>query len=331
MKVRVTTAGRLHLGFMDLNGDLGRLYGSIGVYLKSPQTQLYIEDHNELLIIEKDDNLKKRISVFIKTFAGHLGIKPKVNISVTKRIPEHKGLGSGTQLGLSLGTALAKIYNIDEKTYNIADIAGRGLRSGIGITAFERGGLIIDGGKKRIISGKISPEPPRAIMRYSFPSEWYFVLVIPEKKVGLSGEQEKEAMGYVSPSRRISEEICRLVMMQLLPALVEKDIEKFGDAVSEIDIKTGTFFKPVQGGIYSERLSYGIIRHMLASGASGAGQSSWGPTIYGLAHRDNAVLLAERMKDFIHSKKINGEIIITQARNRGAKVEVIDDIVGVGE
>ena len=160
-------------------------------------------------------------------------------------------------------------------------------------------------------------------MRYAFPSSWHFVLVIPEKKVGLSGEQEKEAMGYVSPSRRISEEICRLTMMQLLPALVDEDLEKFGDAVSEIDIRTGTFFKPVQGGIYSEKSSYSIIRHMIDSGAAGAGQSSWGPAVYGLAHENEAPLLADKMRDFLERKNITGDVIITQARNRGAKIEII--------
>ncbi len=175
-----------------------------------------------------------------------------------------------------------------------------------------------------MVSGKKHcNEPPSTLLRYNFPASWHFVLVIPDKKVGLSGEQEKEAMGYVSPSRKISEEICRIVMMQLLPALVEEDIEKFGDAVSEIDIRTGTFFKPVQGGIYSEKSSYAIIRQMIESGAAGAGQSSWGPAVYGLVHKNEAARLSERMKDFLERKKITGDVIITQARNRGAKITIV--------
>ncbi|MGD9159951.1 MAG: hypothetical protein PVG39_16165 [Desulfobacteraceae bacterium] len=323
MKVKVTTSGRLHLGFMDLNGDLGRLYGSIGVSLKAPQTQLTIEDHKNLSISGNDDHLKNRISSFTKAFSSRFKIKPKVRIELTRHIPEHKGLGSGSQLGLALITGLSKICNISKSLYELAAVADRGLRSGIGITSFEKGGFIIDGGKKRISDKKISAEPPKALLRYNFPLSWHFVLVIPEKKVGLSGKQEKEAMGYLSPSRKISEEICRMVMMQLLPSLIEEDIEKFGKAVSEIDIKTGTFFKPVQGGIYSEKSSYDIIRQMIESGAAGAGQSSWGPAVYGLAHKNDVPQLAEEMKDFMKRKKINGDVITTQARNRGAKVDII--------
>jgi beta-ribofuranosylaminobenzene 5'-phosphate synthase len=323
MKVKVTTSARLHLGFMDLNGDLGRLYGSIGVTVKAPMTQLTIQDHEELVIGEMDDQLKKRISSFLKAFSTHFKTTPRGIIQLEKYIPEHKGLGSGSQLGLALATALTKICNITENNHALARIAGRGLRSGIGITAFEKGGFIIDAGKKMDDGKRSCDEPPRAVMRYNFPSSWHFVLVIPEKKIGLSGEQEKEAMGYVSPSRKISEEICRLVMMQMLPALVEEDIEKFGDAVSEIDIRTGTFFKPVQGGIYSEKSSYGIIRHMIDSGAAGAGQSSWGPAVYGLAHENEVKLLAAKMKDFLERKNIAGDVIITKARNRGARIEII--------
>ena len=60
MKVKVTTSARLHLGFMDLNGDLGRLYGSIGVTVKAPKTQLTIEEHEELIIGEMDDQFKEK-------------------------------------------------------------------------------------------------------------------------------------------------------------------------------------------------------------------------------------------------------------------------------
>lgn len=323
MKVKVTTSARLHLGFLDLNGDLGRLYGSIGVTIKAPITQLTIEDHDDLVIGDMDDQSKKRISFFLKAFSEYFNTSPRGIINLEKHIPEHKGLGSGSQLGLALATALTKICNISENNHALARIAGRGLRSGIGITSFEKGGFIIDGGKRMVSGKKQCADPPKAIMRYNFPASWHFVVVIPDKKVGLSGEQEKEAMGYVSPSRRISEEICRLTIMQLLPALIDEDLEKFGDAVSEIDIRTGTFFKPVQGGIYSEKSSYSIIRHMIDSGAAGAGQSSWGPAVYGLAHKNEAPMLADKMRGFLEKKNITGDVIITQARNRGAKIEII--------
>ena len=40
--VTVTVPARLHLGFLDLNGGLGRRFGSIGVAISGPRTSITI-------------------------------------------------------------------------------------------------------------------------------------------------------------------------------------------------------------------------------------------------------------------------------------------------
>ncbi|TAL78081.1 MAG: GHMP kinase, partial [Beijerinckiaceae bacterium] len=40
--VRVETSARLHLGFLDLNGGAGRKFGSLGLALDGPVTELTI-------------------------------------------------------------------------------------------------------------------------------------------------------------------------------------------------------------------------------------------------------------------------------------------------
>lgn len=324
MKVSIRATGRLHLGFMDLNGELGILYGSIGISLSNPMTEISVKTHSHLSIQEPDKGRKRKIFDLVKAFSNHYQIEPNVTIRVLKNIPEHKGLGSGTQLALSISTALALIYGIKADAHDLSMIMGRGMRSGIGVTSFERGGLTIDSGKKRQKDGVVIAETPRAVIRYDFPEDWNFVIVIPEEKEGLSGKQEKEAMRFVSPSKQISEEICRLVMMKLLPSLVEKDIEEFGSALTDIDRKTGIFFEPVQGGIYGEKMSYGIIDHMLASGGYGAGQSSWGPAVYGLTLKRESDYVANCMKAFLERHKVKGSVIISSGRNLGADVEILE-------
>src|SRR3546814_14422204 len=39
-RVEVSVPARLHLGFVDLNGGLGRRFGSLGIALDTPQTRL---------------------------------------------------------------------------------------------------------------------------------------------------------------------------------------------------------------------------------------------------------------------------------------------------
>ena len=320
MKVRIAASSRLHLGFMDLNGSLGRLYGSIGVALSKPRTEIAVKTNSHLIIQNVSGDRKRKIFNFVKAFSIYHGIDPNVTIRVDKSIPEHKGLGSGTQLALSISAALAHIYDIQTDAHDLSVITGRGMRSGIGIWSFEHGGLIVDSGKMRRKDGSFDARPPKAVVRYDFPAEWKFVIVVPEEKHGLSGEQEKKAIEFVHPSKKLSEEICRLVMMKFLPALIEKDIEEFGSALSEIDRRTGLFFVPVQGGIYSEKLSYKIIDHLLVSGAYGAGQSSWGPAVYGLTLKSESEDVANCMTEFLERNKIKGNVFIASGLNRGAEV-----------
>jgi beta-RFAP synthase len=324
MMVRVTAPSRLHLGFMDLNGDLGRVYGSIGVALSNPRTEIAVETGNCLCVITKDEKVKRKTLDIVAMFAKHYAIEPNVTIRVIRSIPEHKGFGSGTQLSVAVATALSHIFSIKARTYDLARVMDRGARSSIGIWSFEHGGLIIDSGKKRLLNGATLAELPKAILRYDFPDEWQFVIVVPREKQGLSGEQEKKAIGFLHPSKKISEEICRLVMMKLMPSFIDRDIDNFGDALSQIDVKTGQFFEPVQGGIYSENLSYKLIDELLVSGARGAGQSSWGPAVYGLTLKWESTYLAERMQNYLNRHQIPGDVIIASGRNTGATVEIAE-------
>ena len=41
--VTVTVPARLHLGFLDLNGGLGRRFGSMGLAISGPRTRLTID------------------------------------------------------------------------------------------------------------------------------------------------------------------------------------------------------------------------------------------------------------------------------------------------
>ena len=323
MKVRIAASSRLHLGFMDLNGSLGRLYGSIGVALSEPRTEITVTTSSHLNIQNVSSEREQKIIKLVRAFSKYYQIDPNVTIQVIRSIPEHKGFGSGTQMALCISYALAHIYCIKAEPYQISVIMDRGMRSSIGLWSFEHGGIIVDSGKSKLPDGSIDARPPSVLARYDFPAEWQFVVVVPEEKKGLSGEQEKKAIGFVDPSKEISEEICRLVLMKFLPSLIAKDIEAFGSSLSEIDRKTGQFFVPVQGGIYSEKQSHEIIDHLLISGAYGAGQSSWGPAVYGLTLKLESGSVANRMKTFLKKNKIKGKVFIASGHNRGADIEIV--------
>ena len=149
--VRVSAPARLHLGFLDLNGATGRRFGSIGMAIDSHQTIVeahYSESeasHDAPKHIQK--KLKQLIDAFFSVFSKQIPLPKKhCKLVVKKLIPEHAGLGSGTQLALAVGTALCRLYNINAGNHVIATALDRGLRSGIGIATFNQGGFVVDGG-----------------------------------------------------------------------------------------------------------------------------------------------------------------------------------------
>ena len=106
--------------------------------------------------------------------------------------------------------------------------------------------------------------------------------------------------------------------MALLPAVVEDDIESFGGTLTEIQEITGRWFAPVQGGTFAAGPTADLIARMRQWGAFGVGQSSWGPTVYGVVTGDDAaVRLAARVREWLGDR---GDVYEGPFRAIGARV-----------
>ena len=314
--IQVKTPARLHLGILDLTGDLGRIYGSIGVAVEEPNLILEAKPSDGMRITGGDD----AVNSLVKRVLIHYNIEPEIEIEIKERIPSHVGLGSGTQLSLALGTAITKIHGIDADINDLARIAGRGSLSGIGIAAFEHGGFIVDAGQRVNSKGEIPP----VIFRQPFPEDWEFIIAIPKTEGKIYGPEEKEAFKRIIPAPAgISADICRLLQVKLLPALIEKNIEEFGHSLTDIDRKVGLFFKDIQDGIYGERVSKQLVEFLLDNDFHGAGQSSWGPSVYTLAESKEVKEKESALREFMEKNGISGEIITTKANNTGASIDIL--------
>ena len=85
--------------------------------------------------------------------------------------------------------------------------------------------------------------------------------------------------------------------MALLPALVDCDFDAFGSALTEIQRTNGGWFAAAQGGPYAPGPSAVLIEALTTWGATGVGQSSWGPAVYALAPDAGAgAALANRVR-----------------------------------
>ncbi|MCW4021950.1 MAG: kinase [Candidatus Bathyarchaeota archaeon] len=321
MKVYVKTPARLHFGLIDLNGEMGRIFGGLGVAVDTPNVILEAEESETFCVTGKNS---ERTEFFAKQFLETYNLDSKVRIHVKQTITEHIGLGSGTQLALAVASALAKLFNVNASLQELSLSMGRMKRTGVGTAVFGQGGFVVDGGKQTK-NGTIVPESlPPLIFSQSFPENWKFVVAVPDVKKGLAKTEEKTAFAQAPPMPvEAVGEVCRLVMMKLLPSLVDRDIKSFGEALTRIQVVVGDCFADVQGGTFSSVEATQTINFMKTCGAYGVGQSSWGPAVYGLVNGESQTKkLQRKLVDFFNNNG-DGQVFITSANNTGATIKLI--------
>jgi beta-RFAP synthase len=309
--VVVHAPARLHFGLLDLRGDLGRRFGGLGAAIESPALELEGTAANELSAEGPD---AERVLEAARRVQAATGLQGGAAFRVRTALPPHSGLGSGTQLALATARALAELYERPTDVAALAASTGRAQRSAIGTWAFARGGFILEGGRR---DGDASPAP--LLLRHPMPESWRVVLALPEVPRGLSGADEERAFRDLSPpSAEITAAASHVTLMQVLPALVEKDLAGFGRGVTELQRLVGEMFRPVQGERYAHPVGARLVEALLELGAAGAGQSSWGPAIFGLVDGDEeAGTLAARLRERLEGP---GRVLTSAFSNAGARV-----------
>lgn len=316
--LRVVAPARLHIGFLDLNGGLGRRFGSLGLTLDSPSTQILLETADEPSAAGPDAD---RAKAALEKVAGvHASIDTRIRIVVEKALTAHAGLGSGTQLALAVGVAASALSGHPLAASEIARALGRGMRSSIGLGAFEGGGVLLDGGQP--VSRKPGDHrPPPLLSRVPIPEKWRILLIFDRDKTGLSGADETQAMqGLPEFPERLADRLCRLTLMGAMPAAADGDADGFGRAVGEIQRRLGDHFARHQGGRFTSPDVAAALKLIEDDGVPGVGQSSWGPTgfaVFGdaIAAEDAAADLSARF-----ASRRNLVFDVVRGNNRGASI-----------
>ncbi len=322
--VRVSAPARLHLGFLDLNGTSGRQFGSIGLAIDSHRTTVEVSKSNTIQIHPDDENgqLAKLVQRFYTTLGNNIPNNDRsVHIKITESIPEHAGFGSGTQLALAIATALCRLYEIEATTAQIAQSMGRGARSGIGIATFDLGGFIVDGGS----AIESTRSTPPVLAHHNYPENWRIVLIMDNSDQGVHGQQELSAFKHL-PKFPLSESqsICHLTLMKLLPALIENDIDSFGESITNIQALIGDHFSPAQGGRYTSKAVAQLLEKSQQLNHKGISQSSWGPTGCVFVNNEkSAQLLVQTLTEFSLTNKLsNISFSIARGNSSGASIEI---------
>lgn len=323
MPTRVVTGSRFHFGFLNLSLAHRRIYGGLGLALTEPKVSVTVARADELSCRDDDAALYANRCLELLDVPG-------ARVEIESTVPRHVGLGSGTQLALAIYAGMAREYDTGIDVRTAAPALDRGGRSGVGVAGFEEGGFVIDAGHptERFTTDR----PPRGewsvppiSVRHEVPEDWRFLLVRPDVSAGRSGEQEDESMRAIveRAEPEITSEIASVVMGRLLPAIASGDHGAFGRALSEINRLNGVWYAGEQGGVY--RPPVGQIVDVLEEhdALSGAGQSSWGPTAYGITHEDHTTRAREAGERALETVGYEGTVRVVRPRNEGASTEEI--------
>ena len=275
----VVAPARLHMGFLNLARDQSRRFGGLGVAIDHYSVKLTVTKAEQIACQGPDH---ERAARYARNFLTAIGHTQGVNIAIERAIPEHAGLGSGTQLALAIGQGISQLLALELPIPRIAALLERGIRSGVGIGTFRYGGFLVDGGHSDAAG------IPPVIARCEFPSQWRLLLVEDRRIRGLNGGQERSAFSKLPPMRAaLSAQLCRTLMLQVLPALHEHNFTDFSHGLGSMQRALGDYFAAKQGGGPYTSTAVGAVMNWLeGQGIQGVGQSSWGPTGFALFDSD---------------------------------------------
>ncbi|MBV8651726.1 MAG: GHMP kinase [Alphaproteobacteria bacterium] len=313
--VEVLAPARLHLGFLDLDGSIGRRFGSIGLTIDGIATRLKVARGPAGSGRDEAPDRARRV---LASLADRLDIGGALHVTLDEAIPEHVGLGSGTQLGLAVAAALARLTDRPVDGRTLAPLVERGARSGIGIGAFEQGGFLVDGGK----GADDAPAP--IVARAEFPASWRLVLIFDESRRGLSGSAERAAFRALPPfARETAARLCHLTLLRLLPGLAEGDFAAVTDSIGEINARLGDHFAAVQGGRYASIRVAATVEWLREQGYDGIGQSSWGPTGFVIIRDEMEAQALRQQLEARFGGRDGLSFSLCAGRNRGAEIRTV--------
>lgn len=336
MKLQIKTPCRLHATLIDMNGSIGRIDGGVGFTLSNPSWKIDFETSGSpQLKLDIPNGVDGRdIAELVSGILKRLGSSPEnagISINVREIVPRHVGLGSKTQLAMALGDGISRVLNPHEPPLSkevLASIVKRGGTSGIGVTSYFHGGVIIDGGhefgagkeKESFLPSSASTAKPAPVLsRDDLPSGWRAVIGIPMLESGAHDAGEIDIFKQRCPVP-VSEvqQLAHVILMKMMPAI---KMQRFKEVCECIDYFQDSGFKKVEVGLRGP-----VYRQMLQSwrdaGAPCAGMSSFGPAIYTLAESEAQAIELRESIDKIMGPH-GGTSYVSSLLNAGATINYL--------
>lgn len=316
-----------------MNGEIGRIDGSLGLSLEQPGVTLEFGPHERTVVRGGTQGEREIVLSEIVAASEILNVEPHIEMVIHQMIPPHQGLGSGTQTTLAILSALNHRFDLNHSLAELSEMSTRGGTSGIGINTFRSGGFLLDGGhsvsaqKSAFAPSRFATKvgQPPLLMRFDFPTTWGIAIFIPNDHRGLSGQDELDFMLANTPLPLAEvQSVSHIILMRLLPALRELDLETFGSSVSalqDIGWKRRHWIREDNERLEAVRNAFDAT-----PGIDGCGLSSTGATIFGFfdTTRVSDVEIARNLDLELNERNaINGKVVCTRADNCGMRMESV--------
>ena len=194
--VVVRAPARLHLGFLDLNGELGRNFGSMGLAISRFCTRIRFTKATTPHVSGPDSERARR---YIERLEVLLSLDGAHRVEIAEAILDHAGIGSGTQLALALPPQSAKPampLDIGGDAFRL----GRGRRSGVG------SGFSIQAGSSSTVDARIRRAQRRSSAEFrsrtSGGSCWFSIENVPASTARRSARCSRVCRPLPPPMRR---------------------------------------------------------------------------------------------------------------------------------
>jgi beta-RFAP synthase len=311
--VEVVAPSRLHFGLLSFGQPGVRPFGGAGVMIERPGVRLRISPAERF---EAAGPLAARVGEVADSYAKfrRLSELPCCRIEVLAAPPQHVGLGTGTQLALSVAAGLSAWRG--EPAFDAADLAAvarRAVRSAIGTYGFVLGGLLME-------AGRLDDEPLAPLeQRIALNDAWRFVLIVPGTERGLSGEAERRAFESLPPvPRSTTDALLAELANELFPATAGGDFARFSESLFRYGHTAGVCFAARQGGAFASPRIAALVERIRSLGVRGVGQSSWGPTVFAVL--ETAAAAEDFCRQIRPYTAADDTLITTEPNNTGARI-----------
>ena len=275
---------RIHFSLIDMSAVSARMYGGCGISIKAPGVVAVASPSKQFNLVTSGQisSRKKQLILSAVERARCLGYCINCQIQVNSDIQPHVGLGSSSQVIISVLDAISAINGWSAMPEDIIRISGRGRTSLIGASTHYYGGFCIDAGQQYRTDALFLPSntpedrpPSLYVGRWNFPKEWVVVLLGTSSGLVISAEDERDFMANNTPlDREEGFQAIAALYHGILPAVISSDYDAFAQGLRQINL---IGWKKLQRKLQPQNSIDALSK--LWDMHFAAGISSFGPTI----------------------------------------------------